>query len=104
MGWGEVAISLALSQELMKTDATLTQQAALDNILARRQAGAGWGTIARELGLKLGHVVSAVKKADTRVASVKPEKMGKMDRADKMDRPEKLQKLERMEKPEKVNR
>ena len=98
MGWGEIAAALALSQQLMRKDTNLSQQAALDNILARRNAGAGWGMIARELGLKLGRVVSEVKMADTHMASAKPEKMGKMDR------PEKMQKVERSEKPEKANR
>jgi len=67
MGYGEIATALALSQELMKGDKALTQQQALDTILAKRASGEGWGKIAHELGLKLGHVVSEVHKADKRV-------------------------------------
>src|SRR2546428_4567563 len=62
--YGQATIALALSEELMKRDKTLTQEAALNAILAQRQAGKGWGVIAHEFGLKLGHVVSEVKKAE----------------------------------------
>jgi len=51
-------IALALSQELMKTNKTLSQPAALEQVVALRQARKGWGVIAKELGVKLGHVVS----------------------------------------------
>src|SRR5881409_3346518 len=63
-GYGQATIALALSQELMKQDKTLSQQAALDHIVALRQEGKGWGVIAHELGVKLGHVVSDVKRAE----------------------------------------
>src|SRR5437879_2650798 len=43
--YGQATIALALSQELMTRDKTLTQQAALNTILAQRQAGKGWGVI-----------------------------------------------------------
>src|SRR5262245_26857409 len=56
MGFGEITIALALSQELMKQDKTLTQQQALDSILTKRASGEGWGKIAHSLDLKLGHV------------------------------------------------
>src|SRR5437764_2391028 len=64
LSYGQSTIALALSQELMKQDNTLSQQAALDKILAERQAHKGWGVIAHQYGLKLGHVISEVKKAD----------------------------------------
>src|SRR2546428_7235453 len=63
-GYGQATIALAPSQELMKQDKTLSQQAALDHIVALRQEGKGWGVIAHELGVKLGHVVSDVKRAE----------------------------------------
>lgn len=96
MGYGEIAVAFALSQELMKTDKNLSQQAALDKVLAQRKTGIGWGMIARNLGLKLGNVISEVKKADAHVA--------KPDRMSKTERPDKVQRVDRPEKPEKATR
>src|SRR2546425_8317316 len=93
MGFGEITIALALSQELMKHDKTLSQQQALDTILAKRTAGEGWGKIAHDLHLKLGHVRSKVEKAEKQVA--------RLERSEKAERPEKMEKVEKMEKPEK---
>jgi hypothetical protein len=103
LGFGGATIALALSQELMKRDSTLSQQAALDRIVAQRQAGKGWGVIAHDLGLKLGHVVSEVKKADKAAEHIagKPEKLAK---ADKSDKTEKLEKPEHPAKPEKLEK
>src|SRR5215469_1221877 len=89
---GQATIALALSQELMKKDPTLSQQAALDQILKERQAGKGWGVIAHELGLKLGRVVSEVKKADKAADHIagkpdKPEHVAKVDKPDKPEKP-----------------
>src|SRR5947209_9848390 len=102
-GYGQATIALALSQELMKQDKTLSQQAALDHIVALRQEGKGWGVIAHELGVKLGHVVSDVKRAEKatdRVAG-KPDKADKVAKAEKPEKPEKPEKMEKMEKPAK---
>src|SRR3989441_9696626 len=93
MGFGEITIALALSQELMKQDKTMSQQPALDTILAKRTAGEGWGKIAHDLHLKLGHVRSKVEKAEKQVA--------RLERSEKAERPEKMEKVEKMEKPEK---
>ena len=101
---GQTTIALALSQELMKRDKNLSQQAALDQILKERQAGKGWGVIAHELGLKLGHVVSEVKKADKaadHVARGKPDKVDHVAKVDKPDKPEKMDKPDKPEKPAK---
>jgi hypothetical protein len=80
-GYGQGTVTLALSQELMKRDRTLSQQAALDKIVALRQAGKGWGVIAHEQGVKLGRVVSDVKRAEKATAKLekpaKPEKPGR---------------------------
>lgn len=106
LGFGGATIALALSQELMKRDASLSQQAALDTVLAQRQAGKGWGVIAHDLGLKLGHVVSEVKKADKATEHIagKPDKVAKTEKVDKSARPEKSERPEKMERPEKVER
>src|SRR6266850_5166923 len=119
-GYGQATIALALSQELMKRDKTFTQQAALNMILAQRQAGKGWGVIAHELGVKLGHVVSEVRKAEKatdhiagkvdkadtdKVAKAeKPDKMEKVEKPEKPEKPEKMEKMERPAKPEKPGR
>jgi hypothetical protein len=96
----------------MKRDTTLGQQAALDKIVAERQAGKGWGVIAHDLGLKLGPVVSEVKKAGKATEQVagKPDKVAgvekseKAEKIEKPDKPEKIEKIERPAKPEKPGR
>ena len=95
-GYGQATIALALSQELMKKDKTLSQSAALAQVVALRQERKGWGVIAKELGVKLGHVVSEVKKA----AKATDHFAGKPDKADK-DKVAKAEKPEKMEKPAK---
>lgn len=109
LGFGSATIALALSQELMKQDSTLTQQAALDKILAERTAGKGWGVIAHDLGLKLGPVVSEVKKAGKATEQIagKPDKVAKAEKTEKVEKPakpEKIEKIERPAKPEKPGR
>lgn len=113
LGYGEATIALALSEELMKRDKSLSQQAALDHVLAQRQAGKGWGVIAREQGLKLGHIVSEVKKADKAAEHIagKPEhpekklaKAEKPDKPEKIEKPAKPEKIEKPAKPEKPGR
>src|SRR5256712_811204 len=104
-GYGQATIALALSQELMKQDKTLSQQAALDKIVALRQSGKGWGVIAHELGVKLGRVVSEVKRAEKatdRVAG-QAEKGGK-DKIAQGGKPEEMEKIEKPAKPEKPSR
>ena len=112
LGFGGATIALALSQELMKRDSSLTQQAALDKILAERQAGKGWGVIAHDLSLKLGQVVSEVKKAEKATEQIagKPDKVAKVEKTEKVEKiekpakPEKIEKIERPAKPERPGR
>ena len=75
----EITMALALSQEFMKHDKTLSQQA-LDTILAKRTAGEGWGKIAHDLNPKLGQVRSEVEKAEKRIARV--ERVEKTDKVE----------------------
>ncbi len=96
MGFGEITIALALSQELMKSNNTLSQTDALQTILDKRAAGEGWGQIAHDLNLKLGHVRSKVEKAEKQVARV--------ERVEKAEKAEKREKMEKPEKPAKVER
>jgi hypothetical protein len=98
---GQATIALALSQQLMKQDKTLSQHQALDKIVADRQAGQGWGEIAHGLGLKLGHVISDVKKADKAADHVARGKPDKVDHVAKVDKPEKMDKPDKPEKPAK---
>ena len=99
-GYGQATIALALSQELMKRDKTLSQPAALEQVVALRQARKGWGVIAKELGVKLGHVVSEVKKAEKATDHIagKPDKTDK-DKVAKAEKPEKMEKPAKPEKP-----
>ena len=99
MGFGEITSALALSQELMKQDKALSQQQALDTVLAKRASGAGWGQIAHSLGVKLGHVRNELKRTEKSVARV--EKAEKAEKAEKPEKPEKIEKAAKMEKPEK---
>src|SRR2546428_802955 len=99
-GYGQATIALALSQELMKQDKTLSQQAALDKIVALRQSGKGWGVIAHELGVKLGRVVSEVKRAEKATDRV----AGKPDKADKGAKAGKPEKMGKPAQPEKTHR
>jgi hypothetical protein len=104
-GYGQATIALALSQELMKRDG-LNQQDALNKITTLRQAGKGWGVIAHEQGLKLGQVMSGVKRAEKATEQVagKPEKVAKAERPDKPEKPQKPEKPEKPSKPEKPGR
>ena len=106
LGFGGAAIALALSQELMKRDSSLSQQAALDTIVAQREAGKGWGAIANGLDLKLGHVVSEVTRAEKATAQIDKNvsKTEKPQRVEKVDKPDKPEKIERPSKPEKPGR
>jgi hypothetical protein len=113
LGFGGATIALALSQELMKQNPNLSQQDALNQILAERQAGnKGWGVIAHGLGLKLGPVVSEVKKAEKATAEIagKPDKVARVEKTEKVEKiekpakPEKIEKIERPAKPEKPGR
>jgi hypothetical protein len=104
LSYGQATIALALSQQLMKQNTKLNQQQALDKILTERQAGKGWGVIAHEFNLKLGHVVSEVKKADTAATHIagKPDKVDQnVAKVDKPDKPEKIEKPDKPEKPAK---
>ncbi len=57
-GWGEITIGLASAQKLSSMDPKTPLLDALTKIEAMRASGEGWGKIARDLGFKLGPVVS----------------------------------------------
>ena len=132
-GWGEIGIRLALAQELTKVDSKTypTMTESLARVGDLRAEGKGWGAIAKELGFKLGPVVSEANRvrhelrAEARAPetdSQKPDKefrkgddnqSGRLqgaDRAERMSRPERPERsprperIERPEKPEKPDR
>jgi hypothetical protein len=108
IGFGEATVALALSQELMKQDKSLTQQRALDQVLAKRAGGEGWGRIAQDLGLKLGRVRAEVERAEKKVARLDRRDKADKDKGEAMERADKADKLEskpvRMDRPEKSGR
>lgn len=118
-GWGETTIELAMAQRLTQTDAQTypTMTEALNKIETLRSQKMGWGKIAKDLGFKLGPVVSAAMhtrnelRKESRVerssGSPKPEKAGKTERAartEKVGRPEIAGRPERTARPERAER
>jgi hypothetical protein len=88
MGHGNVFMSLALAEEQLSqygiTQPTATELEAaflggmidtpdgsvqLQGVLQMRADGMGWGQIAQEYGVKLGHVVSSIKSANNKIAT-----------------------------------
>jgi len=63
LGFGEISILLALSQATGRSTAELLQ---------RFKAGQGWGKIAKDEGVKLGQIVSAVEKANPAISEARP--------------------------------
>ena len=118
-GWGETTIELAMAQHLTQTDVKTypTMTDALNKIETLRGQKMGWGKIAKDLGFKLGPVVSAAMhtrnelRKESRVerssGSPKPEKAGKTERAartEKVGRPEIVGRPARPARPERAER
>lgn len=55
LGWGELSIAHRLSQKT---------RVPVDQLIAEHKSGRGWGAIAKEHNVKLGPVVSELKKSD----------------------------------------
>ena len=90
LGFGEISTLLALTAN-QPNSATAKS---VNEILAMRQAGEGWGKLARDLGYKnLGSVVKSVKATDKDVTKVA------MERSDKPEKPDRPEKPEKAEKP-----
>lgn len=112
MGNGEAFIAMSLANKLaLASDPPLAIGDALDQILAARASGQGWGQIAKANGLKLGQVVSESQKAinadlrakdrgDVRRAE-QPSAHGKPDAVNKPEKPDKVAKVEKAQKPDK---
>lgn len=92
-GWGEISTQLALAQQLSKTDPATypTTSDALSKVGSLRDEGKGYGVIAKDLGFKLGPVVSGVKRSRDTIRSSaqahQPETAGKANRTDRPENP-----------------
>lgn len=130
-GWGEIAIRMGLAQELVKTDPKTypTMTEALQKVGDLRAQGNGWGAIAKDLGFRLGEVVSEMRHvrnelraearntdfdggskaskremAHERFQIERENKGDRMERAERIERPERMEKAERPEHPERPQR
>jgi len=106
LGFGEISILLALTAK--QTGST---PKSVNEILAMRQRGEGWGKLARDLGYRnLGSVIASVKATDKGLAKVgteraqQPEKAAGVDKPGKMDKPDKPERIQRVERPERPER
>ncbi len=90
LGYGEIAIVLAMAQKMTGgiTDANV------NTIMSMREGTPkqGWGEIAKKLGIKLGPTISSVEKFEKGVHK-DMEKAGKMERSERMERPERPEKM-----------
>ena len=106
LGFGEISTLLALAAKQ-----TSTNPKSVNDILAMRTAGEGWGKIAKDLGYKnLGSVLKSVKSAEKDVDRVAkaddkhPEKIEKTQKVEKMDKPGRIERIERPERAERPGR
>ena len=126
MGWGEVNITLSLAQALVESGAFADLQSALTGVqttvtnpdgtttttseggvLAMRADGMGWGQIAKDLGFRLGELVSASNRSEraaARVAGGKADRAARAERIARADRPDRADKPERPDRPERPER
>lgn len=79
LGWGELSIANRLAQ---KTGVPV------DQLIAEHKSGKGWGAIAKERNVKLGPMVSELKKSDEALEAKakKDEKGNKAAKAEKADK------------------
>ncbi len=93
LGYGEISTLLALAAEQPYSPYSASAKS-LRVILTRRQAGDGWGKLARDLGYKnLGPVIASVKGIDRDVTKVAMERSEKPNKSGSMDKPAKPEKL-----------
>ncbi|HBL17064.1 MAG: hypothetical protein A2X36_16590 [Elusimicrobia bacterium GWA2_69_24] len=105
LGYGEVSIVLALAEKLPGGISDVN----VDSIMALRKGPPvmGWGQIAKKQGVKLGQVLSKVKKVEAaakwqgKAEAEEMENMGKKaEKAEESARPEKPERMDRPERPE----
>ena len=106
-GWGETAIELAMAQRLAQTDPKTypNMTDALNKIESLRGQKMGWGKIARNLGFKLGPVVSVAKHARNELRrETYLEKSQTAQKTKSAGKPEKASMDESIGRPEHVGR
>ncbi len=88
--WGEIAIQLIMAQHLSQTNPMTypTTIDSLNKIGALRSEKMGWVKIAKEVGVNLGPVVSAVERTQMDLAE-------HVERQEPTQRPERPERLER---------
>lgn len=119
-GYGEITIALSLAERL---PGGLTPEN-IDKVVSMRQGPpvAGWGNIARDLGLKINPAAERLDRIDDETAkperavkvkhegteglekAQKPERVEKAQRPERVEKVEKIERIERPEKPEKGGR
>lgn len=129
LGYGNVYIALGLAKESLAQAGVTNPTAAeleaalnggtvtvgtgetaktttLSGVLTLRAGGMGWGQIAKQYDVKLGRVISDLRRDSRSLerAGVRPEKPTKPERAERPERPEKPERPERPEKPERPER
>lgn len=104
LGYGEISVVLALAGQLPGGINDANVQRVTD--LRQGPPKTGWGKVAKSLGVKLGPVISGVKRA---AQADKAGKKGQGEkrkevREEKKDRPERAERPERPAKPERPER
>lgn len=104
-GWGEITIQLAMAQHLTQTDPKTypTMNDALAKIQSMRSDHMGWGKIAKDLGFKLGPVVSAAERTRHELVA-QGTSSGRTDQVAKQERTERTERPVRPERPERPER
>ena len=106
-GWGGVTIELAMAQHLTQTDPKTypTMTDALQKLDTLRENKEGWGKIAKDLGFKLGPVVSAAEHARHElVRDLHQDRIQKVEKVERVERPDHPQRPEQPERPERMHR
>ncbi len=106
-GWGAVTIELSMAQHLSKTDPKTypTLSDGLKKVEGLRDQGQGWGRISKDLGFKLGPVISGTERADRSFRSEregtpeKSERFSQSERPMRPERPEHSGRPDRMDQP-----
>ncbi len=108
LGYGEVAIVLALASKLPGG----INDANANRLVGMRQGPPvmGWGEIAKKLGLKLGPVISGVRKVrveggeagkgEKKEKKEEKQEKKKEEKGEKSGHPEKMERMERNERPD----
>ena len=105
-GWGGVTIELAMAQHLTQTDPKTfpTMTDALQKLDTLRTDKEGWGKIAKDMGFKLGPVVSAAEHARHElVRDLHQDHIQKVEKVERVDRPDHAQRPDHPERPERVH-